>query len=147
MSAESFRTSLQDDAAEAAGLIAPLEDDATDIETACAAPVPAGEPASAENATTTVVDEAAPLATGAAPEPSAEQPAKVRKHRDGTKEAMLIDMLRRPEGATIAQIMAATGWLGHTVRGAFAGALKKKRGLIVTSEKKDGGERVYHLAD
>lgn len=125
MSAESFRTSLQNDAAEAAGLIAPVEDAAAGIETTCAAP----------------------LATGAASEPSGEQPAKVRKHRDGTKEAMLIDMLRRPEGATIVQIMAATGWLGHTVRGAFAGALKKKRGLAVTSEKPDGGERVYRLAD
>ena len=58
---------------------------------------------------------------------------------------MLIDMLRRPEGATIAQIMAATGWQAHTCRGAFAGALKKKRGLTVTSEKLDGGERVYRL--
>ena len=91
------------------------------------------------------------MATGAAPaapEPNAEQPAaKVRKHRDGTKEAMLIDMLRRPEGATIAQIMASTGWLAHTVRGAFAGALKKRRGLGVTSEKPDGGERVYRLTN
>ena len=60
---------------------------------------------------------------------------------------MLIDMLRRPEGATIAQIMAATGWQAHTCRGAFAGALKKKRGLTVTSEKADGSERVYRLAE
>ena len=59
---------------------------------------------------------------------------------------MLIDMLRRPEGATIAQIIAATGWQAHTVRGAFAGALKRKRGLTVTSEKPDGGERVYRTA-
>ena len=44
-------------------------------------------------------------------------------------------MLRRKEGATIAQIVAATGWQPHTVRGAFAGALKKKLGLTVTSEK------------
>jgi hypothetical protein len=66
--------------------------------------------------------------------------------RESSKEAMLIEMLRRPEGATIAQIMAATGWQAHTCRGAFAGALKKKRGLIVTSEKRDGGERVYHIA-
>ena len=97
-------------------------------------------------------DEGAPEATGAAPagapDATAEPPAaKVRKHRDGTKEALLIDMLRRPEGATIAQIIAATGWLAHTVRGAFAGALKKKRGLTVTSAKPEGGERVYRLAD
>jgi hypothetical protein len=65
--------------------------------------------------------------------------------RESSKEAMLIEMLRRPEGATIAQIMAATGWQAHTCRGAFAGALKKKRGLTVTSEKLDGGERVYRL--
>jgi Protein of unknown function (DUF3489) len=62
-----------------------------------------------------------------------------------SKEAMLIEMLSRPEGATIAQIVAVTGWQAHTVRGAFAGALKTKRGLTVTSEKLDGGERVYRL--
>ena len=65
--------------------------------------------------------------------------------RESTKEALLIDMLRRPEGATIAQIMATTGWQAHTCRGAFAGALKKKRGLTVTSEKRERGERVYRL--
>jgi hypothetical protein len=41
--------------------------------------------------------------------------------------------------------MVAPGWQAHTCRGAFAGALKKKRGLTVTSEKLDGGERVYRL--
>ena len=69
-----------------------------------------------------------------------------RRPRESSKEAMLIDMLRRPEGATIAQIMAATGWQAHTCRGAFAGALKKKRGLTVTSEKREGGARVYRIA-
>jgi hypothetical protein len=68
-----------------------------------------------------------------------------RKTRDDTKQAKLIAMLRRKEGATIAQIVAATGWQPHTVRGAFAGALKKKLGLTVTSEKIAGGERVYQL--
>ena len=66
--------------------------------------------------------------------------------RENTKEALLIDMLRRPEGATIAQIMAATGWQAHTCRGAFAGALKKKRGLTVISEKRERGERIYRIA-
>jgi len=42
--------------------------------------------------------------------------------------------------------MAATGWQAHTCRGAFAGALKKKRGLIVTSEKRERGERIYRIA-
>jgi Protein of unknown function (DUF3489) len=72
---------------------------------------------------------------------------KPRQHRDGTKEALVIAMLRRPDGATIAQIMHETGWQAHTVRGAFAGALKKKRGLTVISEKPEGGERIYRLAE
>jgi hypothetical protein len=68
------------------------------------------------------------------------------RSREGTKEALLIGMLRRPEGATIAQVIEATGWQPHTVRGAISGALKKKRGLDVTSGKNEGGERVYWLA-
>ena len=79
----------------------------------------------------------------AARTPGARRP---RGHRDGSKEAQVIEMLRRPEGATIAQLMAATGWQSHTVRGLFAGALKKRRGLTVTSAKPQGGERIYHLA-
>jgi hypothetical protein len=70
---------------------------------------------------------------------------KERKVRTGTKQAMLIEMLRSPDGATIAEIVAATGWQPHTVRGAFAGALKKKLGLDVTSEKVEGRGRVYKI--
>ena len=47
-------------------------------------------------------------------------------------------MLRRQDGATIAQIVEATGWQPHTVRGALAGALKKRLGLDVASEKVEG---------
>jgi hypothetical protein len=65
--------------------------------------------------------------------------------RQGTKEELVIGLLRRAEGATLAQIVGATGWQPHTVRGAFAGALKKKRGLAVTSTKETGGERVYRI--
>ena len=54
-------------------------------------------------------------------------------------------MLRADGGATIDEIVAATGWQPHTVRGAFAGALKKKLGLEVTSEKVEGRGRVYSL--
>ena len=81
--------------------------------------------------------------TAELPAPAA--PATPRKTRDDTKQARLIAMLRRKEGATIAQIVAATGWQPHTVRGAFAGALKKKLGLTVTSQKVEGGERIYRL--
>jgi hypothetical protein len=68
-----------------------------------------------------------------------------RKTRDGTKQALMISMLRRREGATIAEIVAETGWQQHTVRGAFAGALKKKLGLAIVSEKIDGRGRVYRV--
>ncbi len=54
-------------------------------------------------------------------------------------------MLRTSDGATIEEIMAATGWQSHTVRGAMAGALKKKLGLEVTSEKVEDRGRVYSL--
>ncbi len=76
---------------------------------------------------------------------SAPAGAKSRTPRDGTKQATLIAMLRAPEGATIAEIVAATGWQPHTVRGAMAGALKKKLGLEVTSEKVEGRGRIYKL--
>ncbi|WP_331429081.1 DUF3489 domain-containing protein [Paracoccus sanguinis] len=62
-----------------------------------------------------------------------------------SKQATLIAMLRAPDGATIEEIMAATSWQSHTVRGAMAGALKKKLGLEVTSEKVENRGRVYKL--
>ena len=73
------------------------------------------------------------------------EPAARRKTRDDTKQAQLIAMLRRKQGATIAQIVEAIGWQPHAVRGAFAGALKKKLGLTVTSQKVEGGDRVYRI--
>ena len=68
-----------------------------------------------------------------------------RKTRDGTKQAMIIELLKRPGGATLAEIVEATGWQAHTVRGAMAGALKKKLGLTVTSEKDAVRGRVYRV--
>jgi hypothetical protein len=55
--------------------------------------------------------------------------------RANTKQALMIEMLRRPEGATVEQIAEATGWQHHTCRGAIAGALKKKLGLTITTER------------
>jgi len=100
--------------------------------------------------------QAADVARSAEPAPSTrgkrkkgatppDTPKEPRKRREGTKQAVLIDMLRRDEGATIGQIVEATGWQPHTVRGAISGALKKKLGLTVTSEKTESGERVYHI--
>ncbi len=65
--------------------------------------------------------------------------------REHSKQATVIQMLQRPEGATVAQICASTGWQSHTARGCLAGALKKKLGLTITSEKPQGGERTYRI--
>ena len=66
-----------------------------------------------------------PLGAARAQGPAASHTAPLRgKTREGTKQALLIDMLGRAEGASIDEIVAATGWQPHTVRGAFAGALK-----------------------
>jgi hypothetical protein len=55
--------------------------------------------------------------------------------RAGTKQALLIEMLKRPEGATAEQIAERTGWRHHSIRGAIAGALKKKLGFNVEATR------------
>jgi len=72
---------------------------------------------------------------------------KASTPRAASKQAKLIEMLKRPEGATIDEIVKALDWQAHTVRGAMSGALKKKLGLKVESEKVDGRGRVYRVAD
>ena len=93
------------------------------------------------------------MATAEATWTQAPAQAKPRT-RDNSKQAEVIRMLQRPEGATIGQICAATGWQAHTVRGTFAGALKKKLGLTIVSEKIEGptgtpgaGQRLYRIAE
>ena len=73
--------------------------------------------------------------------------AKPAKPRAESKQSRLIAMLRQPDGATIAEIAKALNWQPHTVRGAIAGALKKKLGLNVESEKVDNRGRVYRIAE
>ena len=65
--------------------------------------------------------------------------------RANSKQAEVVRMLQRPEGATVRQICDTTGWQAHTVRGAFAGAFKKKLGLTLVSDKQPGGEQVYRV--
>ncbi len=65
--------------------------------------------------------------------------------RLGTKQALLIDLLKRKKGVTIEKIVAATGWQPHSVRGAISGTLKKRLGLMVTSEKPGDGPRRYRI--
>lgn len=92
--------------------------------------VPRKAPVSAQ-----AIDEVIEAATAAKP-----------RTRDNSKQAQVIAMLKRPEGATIEQICEATQWQAHTVRGTFAGAFKKKLGLEITSTKEAGGKRIYRVA-
>ncbi len=78
---------------------------------------------------------------------SATKVTPVPPARAGTKQATLIDLLRRPGGATIADLVKATGWQPHSVRGAISGALKKKLGLTVTSEPIEKRGRVYRIVE
>ena len=107
--------------------------------------------------TTLIVTEAGLLAVGIAPvkaramsvtrgRAQAEPIAKPPTPRAGTKQALLIVMLQRPDGATMEEIIAATEWLAHTARGAMSGALGKKLGLAVTSAKEEGRGRVYRIS-
>ena len=106
--------------------------------------------------TTLVVTDAGLLAIGIEPvvvktvvaicEHAAEAAAsKPPIQREGTKQAMLIALLQRPDGASIAEIVAATGWMAHTARGVISGVLKKKLRLAITSAKDVGRGTVYRI--
>ncbi len=73
------------------------------------------------------------------------RPGTPPKQRYGTKQTKLIELLKRPEGASLVEMTEVTGWQPHTVRGAMAGALKKKLGLNITSEKTDAQQRKYRI--
>lgn len=64
-----------------------------------------------------------------------------------TKVKELEALLRRPEGATIEQLVSALDWQPHSVRGAISGSLKKKRGLMIVGKKAEGEKRVYRIAE
>jgi hypothetical protein len=66
--------------------------------------------------------------------------------RPGTKQTRMIELMRRPQGASIDEIAAETGWLPHTVRGTMANALKKRLGLTNISDKPENGPRVYRIS-
>ncbi len=65
--------------------------------------------------------------------------------RDGSKAAKILELLKRPGGATAKELMKATGWQPHSVRGFLSGTVSKKMGLKVESAKREDGERVYSM--
>ena len=69
--------------------------------------------------------------------------SKVARH--GSKTAKILDLLKRPGGATSKDLMKATGWLPHSVRGFLSCTVRKKLGLTVTSTKDQNGERTYSV--
>jgi hypothetical protein len=65
--------------------------------------------------------------------------------REGSKKQIVLDLLTRKDGATMAELAKATGWQNHSIRGFISGTLTKKMHLQVASVKNDAGERSYHI--
>ncbi len=94
---------------------------------------------------------AAPQAADVAPKGKRSRKAataepKARTAREGSKKSQVVELLRRPDGATLKDIMDATGWQAHSVRGFISGSVTKKMGLTVESFKKENGDRAYRVA-
>jgi len=70
---------------------------------------------------------------------------KAAAARDGSKTATILEMLKRPGGATVKELIKVTGWQPHSLRGFISGTLGKKMGLTVTSTKGEDGERSYSV--
>ncbi len=92
-------------------------------------------------------------ATGRKPQAAVKKEATTRTNaakplaaREGSKKAQILDLLRRKQGVTLADLMKACGWQAHSVRGFLSGAVGKKMGLEVTSTKDKRGERTYRVA-
>ena len=81
--------------------------------------------------------------------PASKKAAKVKEAkvpREFSKKAIVLDLLRRKDGATMAEIAKATDWQNHSIRGFISGNLTKKMGLTVESGKNEAGERTYRIA-
>ena len=77
--------------------------------------------------------------------PKGAKKPKALKARTGSKTAEILDLLKRPNGITLAELMKSTGWQAHSVRGFLSGTVRKKLGLDVVSAKGDDGERIYSV--
>lgn len=130
---------------EALGMARPAFDGHTGASQVLADEIGTEAPTDAEIDASNAVDPEIEAAVTAI-EQAARAETKTPRTRDNSKQATVISMLKRPEGATIQQIVEATSWQAHTVRGTFAGAFKKKLGLCITSTKDAGGDRVYRIS-
>ena len=114
------------------------------------APVASGEPqkpatkASGGKRTRHVAPKKAKSGKKASPAKNAPKAAK-KGAREGSKAAKVLDLLKRPGGATLKELMKATSWQAHSVRGFLSGAIGKKMGLTVTSNKNEDGGRSYSV--
>ena len=81
----------------------------------------------------------------ASPEKKAAKAKKTAKVREGSKTDQVLELLKRPGGVTAQELMKATGWQPHSVRGFLSGTIRKKMGLAVTSTKAEDGQRSYSI--
>ncbi len=71
---------------------------------------------------------------------------KAAPARPGSKTAKILDLLKRPDGVTLKELMKATGWQAHSVRGFLSGAIGRKMGIRVESSKRPDGDRSYRIS-
>ena len=86
-----------------------------------------------------------PAKKGAKSAKRAKVPEKATGAREGSKTEKVLELLKQPGGATLKELMKATGWQPHSVRGFLSGTVGKKMGLAVTSTKGENGERSYSI--
>lgn len=89
----------------------------------------------------------AAMATKQAGKATSAKAQRATKPKDGSKKERILELLRRKDGATIADIANATDWQNHSIRGFLSGTISKKMGLPLESLKDEGGERTYRITE